>query len=60
MPYDYYDYFSKERNNPDFTEVSDKVRENIWRESINFILSQEWIPTEDKMLIAMYYYLRYN
>ncbi len=60
MPYDLYDYFLKLRSHPMFTEVSDKVRQNLWRESINVVQSQEWIKTEDKILIELYYYLRYN
>ena len=60
MPYDLYDYFLKEKNNPIFTEVTDKVRENIWKESIAFITSIEWMTMENRILVELYYYLRYN
>lgn len=60
MPYDLYDYFLKQRRNPDFTEVADMVRQNIWGESISFMASLEWMKTEDRILIELYYYLRYN
>ncbi|MDO5859238.1 hypothetical protein [Methanobrevibacter sp.] len=60
MPYDLYDYFLKEKNNPIFTEVTDKVRENIWKESIAFITSIEWMTMENKMMVKLYYYLRYS
>ncbi len=49
MPYDYYDYFIKQRNNPVFTEVSNIVRQKIWRESFDVVTSQEWEDIEDKV-----------
>ena len=60
MPYDLYDYFLKQKRNPIFTEVSDKVRQDIWAESVNFVMSLKWMAMEDRMLIELYYYLRYN
>lgn len=49
MPYDYYDYFIKQRNSKVFTEVSDIVRQEIWRESFDVVKSQEWEETSDKI-----------
>lgn len=60
MPYDYYDYFTKQRNNEKFTEISEKIRQNFWNESFNFKLSQKWLKIEDKIRIKLYLYLRYN
>ena len=60
MPYDYYDYLKKQRENDDFTEVTDIVRKKIWNDSIDFKISQGWLKIEDKIRIRLYYYLRYN
>lgn len=49
MPYDYYDYFIKERNSEVFTEVSDIVRQKVWRDSFDVVQSQEWEETTDKI-----------
>jgi hypothetical protein len=42
MPYDYYDFFVKQRNNRVFTETSNIVRQKILRESFDVVKSQEW------------------
>ena len=60
MPYDLYDYFLKQKNKPIFREISNIVRQNIWHESADFVISQEWIKTEDRIFYELYYYLRYN
>jgi len=60
MPYDLYDYFTKQRNHPLFTETLEKIRQNVWRESVNVTKSQEWLKTEDRIFIDLYHYLRYN
>ena len=60
MAYDYYEYLKKQRENDDFTEVTDIVRQKIWGESIDFEISQAWLKIEDKIRIRLYYYLRYN
>ena len=60
MPYDLYDHFMKEKSNPLFIEVSNIVRDNVWDESIDFVMSQNWLKTEDKLFIELYYLLRYN
>ena len=49
MPYDYYDYFLKQRNNPIFTETSNIVRQKLWRESFDIITSQDWEDITDKI-----------
>ena len=49
MPYDYYDLFIKQRNNRVFTEISNIVRQNVWRESFDVVKSQEWEETTDKI-----------
>ena len=54
MPYDYYEYFKKQRENNIFIETSELVRQNLWSETINFRLSNEWISIEDKLLIKLY------
>ena len=60
MAYDYYEYLKKQRENYDFTEVTDIVRKKIWNDSIDFKISQGWLKIEDKIRIRLYYYLRYN
>ena len=60
MPNDLYDLFMKEKSNPLFIEVSNIVRDNVWVESIDFVMSQNWLKTEDKLFIELYYLLRYN
>ncbi len=49
MPYDYYDYFIKQRNNPIFTETSNIIRQKLWRESFDVVESQEWEEITDKI-----------
>ena len=59
MPNDLYDQFMKEKSNPIFTEIINIVRDKIWHESIDFTISQEWLKTEDKLFLELYYLLRY-
>jgi len=59
MPYDLYDHFMKEKNNPLFIEVSNIIKDNVWAESIDFVMSQKWLKTEDKIFIELYCLLRY-
>ncbi|WP_296790008.1 hypothetical protein [uncultured Methanobrevibacter sp.] len=49
MPYDFYDFFIKQRNNKNFTEVSNIVRQKLWRETYDVIESQEWEEITDKI-----------
>ena len=60
MPYDYYEELKKQKENEEYVEIGELVRQNIWSESINFKQSIEWIGIEDKMLIRLYPLLRYN
>lgn len=60
IPYDYYEYLKKERDSDEYTETTDKVRENFWIESIFFKISNKWLTIEEQMFIRYYYYLRYN
>ena len=60
MPYDYYEYLKKQKENDEFTQVTDIVRQKIWSESIGFKISQEWLKIEDKIRIKMYLFLRYT
>ncbi|MEE1335062.1 MAG: hypothetical protein UHG12_00950 [Methanobrevibacter sp.] len=60
MPYDYYEYLKKLRDNEEYSEAAELVRQNLWSETINFKLSQEWIPIGDKILIRLYPHLRYT
>ena len=60
MPYDYYEYLKKQRENEQYKETSELVRQNLWSETINFKLSQEWLDIEDKILIMLYQLLRYT
>ena len=53
MPYDLYDHFMKEKSNPLFSEISDIIRDEIWAESIDFVMSQNWLKTEDKLFILI-------
>ncbi|MBE6502586.1 MAG: hypothetical protein E7Z79_09150 [Methanobrevibacter thaueri] len=58
MPYDYYEYLKKQRDSEEYTETSELVRQNIWSETIDFRLLQEWTCVEDKILISLYLLLR--
>lgn len=49
MPYDLYDYFLKQRNNEVFTEVTNIVRQKIWRETYDVVEAQEWEEITDKI-----------
>ena len=60
MPYDYYEYLKKLRDNEEYSEAAELVRQNMWSETINFKLSQEWLDIEDRMLIMLYQCLRYT
>jgi hypothetical protein len=60
MPYDYYDFFTKQRNDENFIETSELVRQNLWSETINFRLTQRWMKIEDKILLKLYRNLRYS
>ena len=60
MPYDYYEYLKKQRENDSFTQITDTVRQKMWNESINFKISQEWLKIEDKIRIKLYITLRYS
>jgi chemotaxis methyl-accepting protein methylase len=60
MPYDYYEYFKKQRSNKEYSETTELVRQNLWSETINFRQSQSWISIEDKILIKLYSNLRYS
>ncbi|WP_405307281.1 hypothetical protein [Methanobrevibacter sp.] len=60
MPYDYYEYLKNQRDNEEYTETVELVRQNLWSETINFKVSQEWIHIEDKILIRLYPRLRYT
>ena len=60
MPNDLYDQFIKEKSNPLFIEVSNIVRDNVWAESIDFVMSQNWLKTEDNLFIELYSLFRYN
>ena len=60
MPYDYYEYLKKQRDAEEYTETAELVRQNLWSETINFKLSQEWLDIEDRILIMLYLRLRYT
>lgn len=60
MPYDYYDHLTEQRNDEKFTEISEKIRQNLWNDSFDFRLSQKWLKIEDKIRIKLYLLLRYN
>ena len=49
MPYDYYDYFLKQRNNKIFTEATSRVRQKFWRETFDVVESQEWKEITEKI-----------
>ena len=50
MPYDYYDLFLKQRNNRVFTEISNIVRQKVWRDSFDVVKSQECENITDKII----------
>lgn len=58
MPYDFYDYFLKQRNHPLFIETTNLVRQNLWNERFEDKQSKNWLKTEDKILIQLYHILR--
>ena len=49
MPYDFFDYFLKEQNNRFFTEVTNLVRQKLWRETYDVVESQQWEEITDKI-----------
>lgn len=49
LPYDYYDLFLKKRNNRVYTEISDIVRQKVWRDSFDVVKSQEWEDITDRI-----------
>ena len=49
MPYDFYDYFLKQRKHPFFTETTNIVRQKFWRESFDVVKSQEWENITNKI-----------
>lgn len=60
MVNDYFEYFLKRNENEDFIEVYEIVRQKIWRETINEIMSEEWIGIDEKMRRNLFWYLMYN
>ncbi|WP_296844509.1 hypothetical protein [uncultured Methanobrevibacter sp.] len=59
MPYDYYEYLKNQRDSEQYRETAELVRQNLWSDTINFKLSQEWLNIEDILLIMLYQRLRY-
>ena len=59
MPYDYYEYLKNQRDSEQYRETAELVRQNLWSETINFKVSQDWIAIEDRILIRLYLLLRY-
>lgn len=49
MPYDFFDYFLKEQNHRFFTEVTNIVRQKLWRETYDVVESQQWEEITDKI-----------
>lgn len=60
MVNDYFDYFLKRNENEDFVEIYEIVRQKIWRETFNEIMSQEWIGIDDRIRRNLFWYLMYN
>ena len=60
MTYDYYEYLKKARNSDEYIEIEDIVRKNIWSDSIDFKISEQWRTIEEKIRINLYLFLRYN
>ena len=60
MPYDYYEFLKKNIENEEFKETTERVRENLWSESIDFQIMQNWATTEERLLYRYYIYLRYS
>ena len=60
MPYDYYEILKKQIESDEYIETTDLVRQNIWNESFEFELSNEWLIMEDLIKRILYLYLRYN
>jgi hypothetical protein len=60
MPYDYYEYLKKQRDNEEYIGTDELVRQNLWSETVNFKLSQKWLKIEDIILIKLYRNLRYS
>lgn len=47
MPYDYYEILKQLRDNDEYTEVSDIVRQKIWNETIDFKIFENWIKNRN-------------
>ena len=60
MVNDYFEYFLKEIENEDYIEIYEIVRQKIWREAVNEILSRQWIGIDDRIRRNYYWYLLYN
>ena len=60
MVNDYFDYFLKRNENEDFVEIYEIVRQKIWRETFNEIMSQEWIGIDERIRRNLFWYLMYN
>ena len=60
MVNDYFEYFLKRNENEDFVEIYEIVRQKIWRETFNEIMSQEWIGIDERIRRNLFWYLMYN
>ena len=59
MPYDWYDYFRKIRSEQTLKEVDDYIREDVWCEPQEVVNFKNWITTEDKIRIEIFFRLLY-
>lgn len=59
MPYDWYDYFRKIRSEQTLKEADDYIREDIWCEPQEVVNFKNWITTEDKIRIELFFRLLY-
>ena len=54
MPYDYYEYFKKQKESDEYVETTELIRQKLWSEAIQFRMSLEWLEIEKRILIRLY------
>ena len=52
MPYDFYEYFLKQRENKKFRETTETVRQKLWSETYDVKMSQQQYINNIKQLLG--------
>lgn len=58
MPYDFYDYFLVQRDDENFTEITNIIRQKLWRDTYDVVEAQQWLSMEERIMLKLYYNLR--